>query len=62
MQAHLVFPACMCDNYQNLVTRLRSSVGNVSGNRYEPDCRSSGCEFDPGPVPYFCGDLLLIMK
>ena len=26
------------------------SFGNVS------DCRSRGCEFDPGPVPYFRGD------
>ena len=30
----------------------RSPVGNVS------DCRSRGCEFNPGPVPYFCGDRL----
>ena len=29
---------------------LRSAVGNVSG------CRSRGREFDPGLVPYFCGD------
>ena len=34
----------------------RSAVGNVSGNRCESDCRSRGREFDPGPVPYFCGD------
>ena len=27
-----------------------SAVGNVS------DCRSRGCEFDPSPVPHFCGD------
>ena len=27
----------------------RSAVGNVSGNRCESDCRSRGCEFDPGP-------------
>ena len=33
-----------------------SAVGNVSGNRCESDCRSRGREFDPGPVPYFCGD------
>ena len=33
-----------------------SAVGNVSGNRCESDCRSGGREFDPGPVPYFCGD------
>ena len=34
----------------------RSAVGYVSGNRWESDCRSRGPEFDPGPVPYFCGD------
>ena len=33
-----------------------SAVGNVSGNRCEPDCRSRGLEFHPGPVPYFHGD------
>ena len=38
------------------VNGLRSAVGNVSGNRCESDCRSRGREFDPGPVPYFCGD------
>ena len=40
----------------NLLTGLRSAVGNVSGNRCESDCRSKGREFDPGPVPYFRGD------
>ena len=24
--------------------------------RYMSDCRSRGCEFDPGLVPYFHGD------
>ena len=33
-----------------------STVGNVSGNRFESDCRSRGGEFDPGPVPYYRGD------
>ena len=28
-------------------------VGNVSGIRCESDCRSSGREVDPRPVPYF---------
>ena len=37
-------------------TGLPSAVGNVSGNRCESDCRSRGPEFNPGPVPYFCGD------
>ena len=30
--------------------KFYSAVGN------ETDCRSRGCEFDPGPVPNFCGD------
>ena len=38
------------------ITRPRSAVSNVSGNRCESDCRSSGRKFDPGPVPYFRGD------
>ena len=44
MQAHLVFAACICDNYQNLVPGPHSAVCNMSGNRYESDCRSSGRE------------------
>ena len=38
------------------LTGPRSAVGNVSGNRCQSDCRSRGCEFDPGLVPYFRGD------
>ena len=38
------------------ITGLRSTVGNVSGNRCESDCRSRGREFEPRPVPYFHGD------
>ena len=38
------------------LTRPRSAVGNMSGNRCESDCRSRGCEFNSGPVPYFRGD------
>ena len=34
----------------------RCAIGNVSGYRCVSDCRSRGHEFDPGPVPYFCGD------
>ena len=37
-------------------TGPRSAVGNVSGYRCVSDCRSRGCKFDPGPVPYFRGD------
>ena len=37
-------------------TGPRSAVGNVSGYRCVSDCRSRGCEFDPGPVPYFRED------
>ena len=36
-----------------IVIGPRSPVGNVSDNRCESDCRSRGCEFDPGLVPYF---------
>ena len=36
------------------ITGLRSTVGNVSGNKCESACRSSG--HDPGPVSYFRGD------
>ena len=39
-----------------LTVQPGSAVGNVSGNRCESDCRSRGREFDPGLVPYFCGD------
>ena len=37
-------------------TGPHSAVRNVSGNRCESDCRSRGCEFDPGTVTYFRGD------
>ena len=37
-------------------TGPRRAVSNVSGYRCESDCRSRGCKFDPGPVPYFHGD------
>ena len=30
-----------------ILTRLGSAVGNMSGNRFESDCRSRGREFDP---------------
>ena len=36
-------------------TGPRSAVGNVSGYKCVPDCKSRGREFDPGPVPYFRG-------
>ena len=42
--------------YTTLPTGPRSAVGNVSGYRCVSDCISRGCEFDPGPVPYFRGD------
>ena len=31
----------------------QSTVGNVSGNRCESDCRSRGRKFDPGQVRHF---------
>ena len=39
-----------------LYTGPHSAVGNVSDCRYVSNCRYSGCEFDPGPDPYFFGD------
>ena len=33
-----------------------SVVDKVSNYRCLSDCRSRGCEFDPGPVVYFSGD------
>ena len=32
------------------------AVNNLSDYRCLSDCRSRGPEFDPGLVPYFCGD------
>ena len=46
------FMGIMCRN----ISAKFSAVGNVSGYRCVSDCRSRGREFDPGPVPYFCGD------
>ena len=43
-------------NYVCNMTGPRSAVGNVSGYKCVPDCKSRGREFDPGPVPYFRGD------
>ena len=37
-------------------TGLCRAVVNMSGNRYESDCRFGGREFHHGPVPYFHGD------
>ena len=39
------------DPKQRIITGLRSAVSNVSGNRFESDCRSRDREVDPGPVP-----------
>ena len=36
--------------------RPRSTVSNVADYRWASDCRSRGCEFDPGLVPSFRGD------
>ena len=40
----------------SLCTRPSSAVCNVSDNRYVPDWRSRGCEFDPSQAPYVRGD------
>ena len=47
---------CFAQRHNAVPTGPRSTVGNVSGNRCESDCRSRGREFDPSPVPYFLGD------
>ena len=36
--------------------KVHNSTGPCSAVGSKSDCRSRGCEFDPGPVPYFCGD------
>ena len=36
-----------------MVTRPHSTVCNVSGNKCMADCRSSGGQFNPGPVHTF---------
>ena len=40
------------------LTGPRSTVWNVPDCRYVSDCRSTGREFDRGPVPYVRGDWL----
>ena len=59
---HISFETTLLDWLEkskvHIYTRLRSTVGNMSGKRCESDCRSRGCEFDTGPVPYFRGDWL----
>ena len=42
----IIMEACLYSK----ATGLRSAVGNMSGYRCESDCRSRGCEFDPGLV------------
>ena len=42
----------MCD-YIGVITGPLSAFGNVSGNTCKSDCRSRGCEYDPGPVHTF---------
>ena len=60
MDKHFVGGALFHNNFllkmSCLKTGPHSTVGNVSGNRCESDCRSSGREFDLGSVPYFRRD------
>ena len=49
-------PLSLCCIILKRSTGLCSTVGNMSGNRCELDCRSRGLEFDSGPVPYFPGN------
>ena len=59
MNLHTPTPKFKNHNNNNLQGQRKtflfrcSAVGNVSGNRWESDCRSRGCKFDPSPVPYF---------
>ena len=39
-----------------MFTGPHSAFSNVSGYRCESDYKFRGSEFDPSPVPYFCGD------
>ena len=58
-QMRLHFPIkgrFICTTVRSSRAGSGSAVGNVSGYRSVSDCRSRGCEFDPGPVPYFRGD------
>ena len=60
-QTHKIYQLVMSFNHTDsfttsLLAGPRSAVGKVSGYRCVSDCRSRGCEFDPGPVPYFRGD------
>ena len=41
--------------------RTHSAVDNMSGCRCVSNCRSGGLELDPGLVPYFCGDDMVIL-
>ena len=52
----ILFLATINATFLGVTTGLCSTVGNVSDCRYVSDCRSKGHEFDPGAVPYFCGD------
>ena len=44
---------CNITLFTNILAGPHSAVGNVSGYRCVSDCRSSGREFDPGPVHTF---------
>ena len=55
-KTHLPRSHCILPVLTNTMTGRHSAVGNVSGYRCVSDCRSRGRKFDPGPVPYFCGD------
>ena len=45
----------LCEISHELFTGPGSAVSNMSDYRCISDCRSRGCEFDPGLVPYFRG-------
>ena len=48
-ETHACQCKCLLEN-KTVITRPRSAVCKVSGNRCESDCRSRGREFDPGLI------------
>ena len=56
VQAKCFLACCFTLHSLKFFNGPHSAVGNVSGNRYESDCRTRGHEFDNSLVPRFRGD------
>ena len=52
----IIFIFILLSTHNLSFTGPHSAVGNVSDYSCVSDCRSRGCGFDLGPVPYFCRD------